>query len=313
MSKYASVLLLSRSLTLRVLSTRRTIEEDDDWYADYDPSKYNKIELSDTNDKHIVAGDQGRASSSDRRGSIGQRRTSSKKEFGPNGHDYTQSAPTNNSIFTLNEIHSLLSQRLQSKLNGDYETADDIQRQLIDGGVYVHDKLREWRGDGKPYPSIHDGGRSTRSNRGRNIDEHNEEVYYNTKSQQHSVVNDRRKKRSRSRGGEDDDEYNNEELYYNTQSEHTSDDCDALIDKLCLENIESGIKNVTMSGSSSSSDDDHVGNSTEISTDKKEKRKKGVYIRRGGGNVSSKDEDSITKLLMDRYNARRQKNYDKGK
>ena len=37
---------------------------------------------------------------------------------------------------------------------------------------------------------------------------------------------------------------------------------------------------------------------------------KGVYTRRGGGELSAEDEDDIAKMLMDRYHAKKQRNFD---
>ena len=52
----------------------------------------------------------------------------------------------------------LLAERLQAKFARDFKTADNIQMGLIDGGVFVNDKLKEWRADGVPFGSFHDDG-----------------------------------------------------------------------------------------------------------------------------------------------------------
>ena len=79
------------------------------------------------------------------------------KRFGRNGHDYIQ---IGNGINTdvckleLNEIHSLLGQRLGYKLLKQYKKADEIQSQLYQNGVRVHDKMKQWRADGGIFADI---------------------------------------------------------------------------------------------------------------------------------------------------------------
>jgi len=72
------------------------------------------------------------------------------KHFGPNGHDYNLSrdAGPNQSSLSEPEIHKMLAERLDAKINRDYDTADMIQEDLINAGVAVHDKNKEWRADG---------------------------------------------------------------------------------------------------------------------------------------------------------------------
>jgi len=47
---------------------------------------------------------------------------------------------------------------LQAKFSRDFRTADAIQMELIDGGVFVHDGMKEGRADGIPYGSFNGGG-----------------------------------------------------------------------------------------------------------------------------------------------------------
>jgi len=154
----------------------------DDFYADYDPSKYD----SQNNDSSRSygggyddsrpsrgrgggarggrGGGRGGGGRGGGRGRGGRRSDSSRsrpKEYlGPNGHDYELSseAGPNNSKFDERSIHALLAERLQAKFSRDFRTADAIQMELIDGGVFVHDGMKEWRADGIPYGSFNGGG-----------------------------------------------------------------------------------------------------------------------------------------------------------
>ena len=111
----------------------------------------------------------GRGSRDGGRGGRGGRgeRSKPKDYLGPNGHDYVLSEDSgqNNSIFSEPEIHGLLADRLQAKFSRDFRTADRIQMTLIDGGVFVHDGMKEWRGDGIPYESFDGRDRSGGSGR----------------------------------------------------------------------------------------------------------------------------------------------------
>jgi len=91
-----------------------------------------------------VVGGRGRGRGRGGRGGRGGR------DLGPNGHDYRPSADQgpNTSPYTEIEIHRLIAQRLQAKFARNFQEADDIQGTLAEGGVYVHDKRKEWRADG---------------------------------------------------------------------------------------------------------------------------------------------------------------------
>ncbi len=99
-----------------------------------------------------------------RRGERGVRR---ERNFGPNGHDYEMSPGSgpNSSSLSEKEIHSLLAERLQAKMSRKFDIADTIQIDLINAGVYVHDGLKEWRGDGVPFGDL-EGGRGPGKTRG---------------------------------------------------------------------------------------------------------------------------------------------------
>ena len=159
----------------------------DDFYADYDPSKYDSQnnDSSRSNSSYGGGYDDSRPSrgrgggarggrgggrggggrGGRGRGGGGGRRSDSsrsrpKEYLGPNGHDYELSseAGPNNSKFDERSIHALLAERLQAKFSRDFRTADAIQMELIDGGVFVHDGMKEWRADGIPYGSFNGGG-----------------------------------------------------------------------------------------------------------------------------------------------------------
>ena len=70
--------------------------------------------------------------------------------FGPNGHDYKRTGGPMHASCKLseNEIHSLLAERLQCKLDRNYKKADNIQHMMWDSGVRIHDGRRQWRYDG---------------------------------------------------------------------------------------------------------------------------------------------------------------------
>ena len=56
-----------------------------------------------------------------------------------------------------NEIHSLLAERLQCKLDRNYKKADNIQHMMWDAGVRIHDGKRQWRYDGGSFSDDDDG------------------------------------------------------------------------------------------------------------------------------------------------------------
>lgn len=100
------------------------------------------------------------------------RRERKHRDFGPNQHDYVLSADAGPSISQLSEkdINSLLAERLQAKLNRNYDVADKIQLDLIENSVFVHDGTKEWRADGVPYGDF-DGGRGPGRTRGSRNDQ----------------------------------------------------------------------------------------------------------------------------------------------
>lgn len=76
-----------------------------------------------------------------------------KKTFGPNGHDYTLAGDAGPSISPLAEveIHRLMAERLECKLNRNFDRADQIQEELFQAAVLVTDGRKQWRADGKSF------------------------------------------------------------------------------------------------------------------------------------------------------------------
>jgi cysteinyl-tRNA synthetase len=85
----------------------------------------------------------------DRRGDGGRRG----KTLGPNGHDYnlSQDAGPSVSVLPEPEIHRLIAERLQWRLNRDFVRADSILAKLSSAGVRLDDGRREWRADGQGF------------------------------------------------------------------------------------------------------------------------------------------------------------------
>ena len=80
-----------------------------------------------------------------------------KKQFGRNGHDYTQIGNDIDQDFCslkLHEIHGLIAKRLGFKLMRDFKKADEIQTVLYKNGIQIHDKLKQWRADGGIFDEV---------------------------------------------------------------------------------------------------------------------------------------------------------------
>lgn len=74
-----------------------------------------------------------------------------KRTFNSFGHDYTQvGGPIDSSICKLKEddIHDLISERMNCKVKRNFERADEIWGELRENGVRINDKLGEWKFDG---------------------------------------------------------------------------------------------------------------------------------------------------------------------
>lgn len=74
------------------------------------------------------------------------------KSFSSISHDYLpepNAGPISfNCRLTEDQIHAAISKRLQCKRKREFDAADKILAGLNEGGVYVHDKRKEWRADG---------------------------------------------------------------------------------------------------------------------------------------------------------------------
>lgn len=74
------------------------------------------------------------------------------RQFNEFGHDYSQvGGPIDTSVCTLseNEIHSMIRERMECKFARDFRVADQIEQELTQAGVNVHDGFKEWRADGE--------------------------------------------------------------------------------------------------------------------------------------------------------------------
>jgi len=96
-------------------------------------------------------GQQGRTSP--RSGSSSGKWHNRNNRFGPNGHDYQRTGGPRHPSCQLSEkeIHSLLAERLQCKLDRNYKKADNIQHMMWDAGVRIHDGRKQWRYDGASF------------------------------------------------------------------------------------------------------------------------------------------------------------------
>jgi hypothetical protein len=87
------------------------------------------------------------------RRSVSKTAAKMKTHFGPTGHPYVQVGGQGidqvTCPLTLTEIHSLLSRRCQSRLQGKYEEADAVRFDMELNGLHVHDGLMQWRADGQ--------------------------------------------------------------------------------------------------------------------------------------------------------------------
>lgn len=79
-----------------------------------------------------------------------------KKDYGPNGHDYTyaKDAGPSTALIPEEEINELLATLLSYKLSRDFDGADAIQVELLSAGVLVDAKARQWRADGRPFSNF---------------------------------------------------------------------------------------------------------------------------------------------------------------
>lgn len=84
------------------------------------------------------------------------------RDFGPNGHDYnlcSQAGPISSHL-SEKAIHSKVAERLSAKMNRDFGTADRVQLELAEEGVFVNDRTKEWRADGVRFIDPSEGRRT---------------------------------------------------------------------------------------------------------------------------------------------------------
>lgn len=67
------------------------------------------------------------------------------------GHDYSFTGGPIESTLTESEINTLIKERLECKFARDYQSADQIQEELLNTGVDIHDGFKEWRADGEQW------------------------------------------------------------------------------------------------------------------------------------------------------------------
>ena len=285
--------------------------------------------------------------------------------LGPNGHDYAVSsdAGPNNSKYAEERVHAMLAERLQAKFSRDYRKADSIQSALMVGGVFVDDKLKEWRADGVPYREGGGGGppsaarysKSTHSGSvdpslgagddlvGRLVDERArfkatrqydkaDAVREGLRAKFDVLIDDRLLEWSV--GGDFGEEHN------------------AQREKFDMNSDRGYVKSVSSLDLEDDETEEYVQHHVEARATAKRERNfdaadkirldlaqrydvtindklklwsvggvfeemggkvgkpRGVYARRGGGDLSPEDEDAISRLLADRYHAKKQRHFE---
>lgn len=80
---------------------------------------------------------------------------STPRDVGPYGHDYVRAEEDSTEFDeqALATINDLLRDRLAAKLEGRYDAADAYMEELSALGVFVNEKVRGWRADGKAFPT----------------------------------------------------------------------------------------------------------------------------------------------------------------
>lgn len=135
----------------------------DELVADYKVTVFDKDKIWVTGYRRgIESANRGGTRGRDGRGTI-QRRSNRdfRSDFGPNGHDYNlcSKAGSVSSAMSEPEIHGKVAERLMAKMNRDFETADRVQLELAEEGVYINDKTKEWRADGVRFIDPSEGRR----------------------------------------------------------------------------------------------------------------------------------------------------------
>lgn len=119
---------------------------------------------NDNNSRDSSRGGRGRD------GPAAGRRPRPPKDFGPTGHDYAMAPDAGPIVSDLSEreIDELIAARLQAKMSRNFEQADQLQSELTNAGVFVHDGSKEWRADGVMFGDYANGDRPGRERGSRN-------------------------------------------------------------------------------------------------------------------------------------------------
>ena len=304
-----------------------------------------------------------------RRQQGGRRGGSRDRDFGPNGHDYELSddAGANASSLSEDEIHAMIAERLQAKLGRDFQTADRIQYELLNSGVYVHDGMKEWRADGVPFGDFAgQGGRPGRTqgsisdrNRPYNKSEYSLEVEGTTDEDIRALVEERSKYKSFrdylnadrirddlmelhnvfiddrlrewSVGGNFGEEYNQQREMSRAMKSRgyvKSDSSPDLPSPADEEYVQGKIderqeaKNVRDYDTADAIRDELLDEFDVVIHDKLRKwsvggdfgdelpKRPGDYVRRGGGDLSEDDVATITSMVAERAQAKKDRNFD---
>ena len=107
-------------------------------------------------------GDTGRGGRGRGGGGNTMNREPMRRNFGPNGHDYnvcTEAGPISSQM-AERSIHNKVAERLVAKMNRDFETADRVQLELAEEGVFINDRTKEWRADGVRFIDPSEGRRT---------------------------------------------------------------------------------------------------------------------------------------------------------
>ena len=158
-------------------STDKKADDYDDWYSDFDPSKFDEPASApapsrfDDVPRRDSGGDRGGSRGAPSRGGGGGYGGGA----GSGGHDYSRDTNADNSNVNLDQVNAMIADRLEARKTGRFGDADAIRDQLLDDhGVSVWDKDKQWRsgssrsGSGKNFGGRQDsrggrdGGRDSR-------------------------------------------------------------------------------------------------------------------------------------------------------
>eukprot|EP00548_Thalassiothrix_antarctica_P013623 CAMPEP_0194172406 /NCGR_PEP_ID=MMETSP0154-20130528/6899_1 /TAXON_ID=1049557 /ORGANISM="Thalassiothrix antarctica, Strain L6-D1" /LENGTH=615 /DNA_ID=CAMNT_0038885079 /DNA_START=87 /DNA_END=1931 /DNA_ORIENTATION=- len=161
-------------ITLPRLSSK---EDDEDWFEDFEDFVNDSSNgISSSKEKRVLNvnsqnDDDNNIDDLNQPRKRRQRPPRSKKDFGPEGHDYKLADDAGPSIssFSEDKINSLIAERLQYKLNGEYSSADAIYEELFENNVVIYDKKQVWRADGQTFSDDNGGQQQPRRSRGQYV------------------------------------------------------------------------------------------------------------------------------------------------